>query len=34
MAYDTARLLRPHAGTADDDETWKGLSALIRRAGR
>lgn len=34
MAYDTARLLRPHTGTADDDKTWKGLSSLVRRAGQ
>jgi hypothetical protein len=33
MAYDAARLLRPHTGNADDDKTWKLLSLGIRRAG-
>jgi len=33
MAYDTARLLRPHTGTVDDAKTWEGLRTLIRRAG-
>jgi hypothetical protein len=34
MAVDAARLLGPHAGTADDDKTWKLLSSMIRRYGR
>lgn len=34
MAYDTARLMRPHGGTADDAKTWKVLSALVRSAGQ
>jgi spectinomycin phosphotransferase/16S rRNA (guanine(1405)-N(7))-methyltransferase len=31
LAYDTARFFRPHAGTAEDAETWELLSTLIRR---
>lgn len=31
MAYDTARLLRPHTGTPDDGKTWELLSSMIRR---
>ena len=34
MAYDAARLLRPHAANADDDKTWKLLSSMIRRLGQ
>jgi spectinomycin phosphotransferase/16S rRNA (guanine(1405)-N(7))-methyltransferase len=32
MAYDAARFFRPHADSADDRETWDGLTSLVRRA--
>ncbi len=31
IAYDVARFLRPHAGTAEDDKTWTIVSSLVRR---
>jgi Phosphotransferase enzyme family len=29
LAYETARLLRPHAGTAEDAEAWELVSSLV-----
>jgi spectinomycin phosphotransferase len=31
IAADVSRFRQPHAGTAEDDETWELLSSLIRR---
>jgi spectinomycin phosphotransferase/16S rRNA (guanine(1405)-N(7))-methyltransferase len=32
LAYDTARFLRPHSGSAEDAEAWKLLSSLVAGA--